>query len=190
MNQIPGNFVDISATGTELSLGDDAGIPGVAIGFDFEFFGNTFNSVTVAADGYIAFPTLISPENAPIPMPDTPNDFIAPFWDDLNPELNSESIILYSTVGTAPNRQFIVEWKDVPLKTDPDSRLTFEVVLFETSNEIQFYYLSMIDGRGFTSSNRITGSSATIGIENADGTEGHEVGFNKSHWTEGVRFPA
>ena len=179
-NKIPGNFVDISDTGTQLSIADEGGVAGIPVGFSFEFFGTIFTSVTITANGYLGFSPVISHNNVSIPVPDPPNAFIAPFWDDLNPQLNQNSGIFYQTLGTTPNRQFIAEWKDVPLKSDPDSRLSFEVVLFEGSNEIQIHYLSMIDGSGLTTSPLVTGKSATIGIENSDGSKGNEVAFNKA----------
>jgi len=181
VNSIPWNFIDISAGGTELTpvWGDDAAMAGVPIGFGFEFYGSIFNSVTVTSNGYLSFSTLTYPQNAPIPSQDTPNSLIAPFWDDLNPEFNAVSAVYFQTLGTAPNRVFVVQWTEIPLKTDPDSRLTFEVLLFEGSNEIQFHYLTLADGSSETGTGNVSGSSATIGIENGDGSLGAEVSFNK-----------
>jgi hypothetical protein len=181
INRIPGNFVDISTTGTEISpaLSDEGRAFGIPIGFSFEFFGTIFNEVTITSNGYITFGASLSSQNAPIPTTDIPNSFIAPFWDDLNPELNPNSAIYYTTLGATPNRQFAVEWKDVPLEWDPDSRLTFEVILFEESNEIQFHYYYMIDGSGGIGSGLVSGRSATIGIENSAGNAGSEVAFNE-----------
>ena len=45
-------LIDISQTGTGLSLSDD-GIKNVAIGFDFTFGDNTYNNVTVAMNGFL-----------------------------------------------------------------------------------------------------------------------------------------
>ena len=44
-------LIDISQTGTGLSLSDD-GIKNVAIGFDFTFGSNTYDNVTVAMNGF------------------------------------------------------------------------------------------------------------------------------------------
>ncbi|MDZ4384162.1 MAG: RHS repeat-associated core domain-containing protein, partial [Nitrospirota bacterium] len=75
---------------------------------------------------------------------------------------------------------FSVEWVGVPHALDAGSRLTFEAVLFEGSGEIQFHYLSMLDGVGGSGSGLVSGSSATIGIERADGAQGSEVSYNRS----------
>jgi len=191
INKIPGSFVDISTTGTEIApaLSDDGGVYGVPIGFGFEFFGTIFNTAAISADGYVTFGILAGYQNNPIPTPDESNSLIAPFWDDLNPELNAQSALYYETLGAAPNRRFVVQWQDIPLAMDPASRLTFEVVLFEESNEIQFQYFSMQDGTGITGSGPASGSLASIGIENADGSRGKEISFNlDGAVTEGSAF--
>lgn len=179
INRIPENFVDISGSGTQLNLGDEGGMSGILIGFDFEFFGVSNTTLAIVANGYLSFDTLITRENTAIPLPDAPNSLIAPFWDDLNPEHNPDSAVYFTTTGSAPDRVFIVQWQDIPLNTDPDSRLTFEVLLFEGNQEIQFQYTAMTDGSGTSFSGPASGSSATIGIESDDGTRGNQVSFKK-----------
>ncbi|NOZ70005.1 MAG: hypothetical protein GXP46_12365, partial [Deferribacteres bacterium] len=181
INRIPGNFIDITATGTELqpALTDESGVAGVSIGFDFEFYGTTYSTLTIVSNGYITFGTDISADNSPLPSTQLPDSLIAPFWDDLNPELNAGSAVYYQTTGTAPERRFIIQWKDIPLAAEPDSRLTFEIILFESSGEIQFQYQSMTDGSGGSGAGPASGSSATIGIENPGGTKGSEVAYNR-----------
>jgi hypothetical protein len=177
-NKIPNNFVDISSTGTELTFSDEDGIAGIPIGFNFTFFGTIFNTITITSNGYLSFSPTISRYNDLIPSPVTPNSLIAPFWDDLNPALNPSSGVFFETLGTAPNRQFVVQYQGIPLVADPDSRLTFQAILFESTNEIQFHYLSMLDGSGLDISPLVTGKSATVGIENAGGDKGNEAVHN------------
>ena len=178
-NRTPGNFVDISTSGISLVLGDEDSIAGIPLGFNFEFYGTLFRVVTIAANGYLTFSPHSIPENLPIPSLSAPHGLIAPFWDDLNPALNADSALYYQTLGSAPNRQFVAQWQDVPLATDPGSRLTFQVVLFEGSGEIQFHYLSMLDSSDGLGLGRVSGSSATIGIESLDGRRGTEVAHNR-----------
>jgi RHS repeat-associated protein len=178
INMVPGDFYDISASGNKLILGDQEGIAGIPIEFGFTFYGTAYNTITITSTGYITFSNLVTSQNAPMPSTQLPNNIIAPFWGRLNPSLNPAGGVYYKTIGTAPGRKFIVQWDKVPLVSDPGSRLTFEVVLFEGSNEIQFQYLSMIDSQGGSGSGPVSGSAATIGIENADGTKGTEVAFN------------
>jgi len=181
INRIPWNFIDITATGTELqpALTDEGGVAGVPIGFDFQFYGTAFNTLTIISNGYITFGTDISADNTPLPSTQLPDGLIAPFWDDLNPELNPASAVYYKTTGAAPERRFIVQWKDYPLSTDPGSRLTFEIILFEGSGEIQFHYLGMTDGSGGSGTGPASGGTATTGIESPGGGKGSEVAFNR-----------
>lgn len=182
VNRIAGNFVDISATGNKVAPtpGDEGVITGIPFGFDFEFFGTAFNNISITANGYLTFfSSLVSAGNKPFPSPQAPNGLIAPFWDDLNPEQNPDSAVYYEIQGAAPDRRFIVQWDSIPLNADPASRLTFEAILFEGSGEIQFHYLSMINGNGSTGSGLVSGRSATIGIESPDGSRAKEIAFNR-----------
>src|SRR5262249_25241035 len=68
----------------------------------------------------------------------------------------------YQTLGTAPNRQFVIEFKNVPEHLAPSVSNTFEIILLEAGSEIVVQY---VDG---SSPNRAT----TAGLEDADGLEG------------------
>ncbi len=162
-------------------------------GFSFEFGGAAapFTSATVTANGYLSFdgvfdsvPSSFSAaENYIIPLSD-PNDggsfdrpdwFIAPFWDDLDPSLpDSTEILLAHTFGSSPNREFVVEWRQFPIRASGvSSSVTFQVVLFESTGDILFQYQTL---RGTGSD----GSSATIGLEYNDGYSGTLVSYNRS----------
>ena len=72
------------------------------------------------------------------------------------------------TVGAAPNRQFVVEWSNMGVlnqnSADTGAVLTFEAVLYESTNYIQFLYQSA----GGPDSD---GSTATIGFQNSARTQ-------------------
>src|SRR5262249_43160812 len=111
-------FVDISATGTRLTLSDDEVSAPIPIGFPFEFFGREQSQVSVSANGFLTFADAPPPSSGclcqPRSLPDArvPNGIIAGLWKDLNPGLGGS--IVFQTVGTAPNRRFIVEVSLVP----------------------------------------------------------------------------
>jgi hypothetical protein len=84
-------------------------------------------------------------------------DMIAPYWDDLNLLFNG--FIETEEVGQAPERIFVVEWQDVSRYASPDDRLTFEVQLFEGSNDIVFLYRETQTVEG------ANGGQATIGLQ-------------------------
>lgn len=153
-------FEDISATGTHLELDDD-GEANVTIGFDFVFFGAHSQAVTVGNNGGILFNTIgadLGYNNLELPNA-TLGPAILPFWDDFDSETGG---VYAQTLGNAPNRRLIVEWKDRVHydgadNTDP---ATFEAIFREGSNQIVFAYADVdMDGTEFDG-----GASATIGL--------------------------
>lgn len=86
---------------------------------------------------------------------------IFPYWDDLTLE---EGGIYTQTLGSAPNRQFWVEWVGRHYQDAPGAAtLRFAVVLNEGSNQFQMIYANT----GVVSSG---GRSATIGIQGVGGS--------------------
>jgi cysteine-rich repeat protein len=137
-------FVDISTTGTRLTLSDDQVSAPVPIGFSFDFFGREQSQVSVSANGFLTFADVPPPSSGclcqPRSLPDArvPNGLVAGLWKDLNPGLGGA--VLYQTVGTAPNRRFIVEFSLVPDFLNAAVLSTFEIILAETSDEILVQY--------------------------------------------------
>lgn len=137
-----------------------------ALGFNFPFFGSSggvYNEGCIETNGLIVF----GPESqcdAPftedeIPDASGPNLFVAPFWDDLNPNTGGElHYYTYSNPGS-----FTVQWTDVPEYYNAGS-MTFQAVLHEDGT-LEFKYMSMDDEAG---SDIISGSDTggpTIGLE-------------------------
>ena len=174
------NWIDIASTGDDVGFyyDDDSYGGPFPIGFDFEFYGNTYSAFNVSTDGYIQFDTSSAESyNDPIPSMSYPDNIIAPFWDDLlvyYPSYNYGAVY-YETVGTTPNQQLVVEFFEVS-RGYSYNLLTFEVILNETG-EIWFQYLDM---------GTETGSSATAGIENSDGTMGCEYSYGYATLWDGL----
>jgi hypothetical protein len=157
-------FEDIAGTGTELFLGDDEGVV-VPIGFAFNFWGVVHGDIAVCSNGYLTFgDDLTDYSNDDIPDDYDPNDYIAPFWDDLSP--NQGGTVHYQTLGVEPDRYFIAQWTEVPQFYAGDSN-TFQAILFEGSNCIEFRY-------GVVTPESYTGDY-TVGIESPDGTDGYSI---------------
>jgi len=153
-------FEDISATGDNLNLDDD-GEADITMPFDFVFFGQHSLDIVVGNNGGILFNATggdVGYNNLELPN-DTLGPAILPFWDDFDSETGG---VYTETRGDAPNRRFIVEWKDRVHydgadNTDP---ATFEAILYEGSNRIVFAYADVdMDGTEFDD-----GISATIGL--------------------------
>jgi hypothetical protein len=143
------------------------------IGFTFNFYGASYTQFHASSNGLISFGTGTTDAGEdPIPTAGSPNNFIAPFWDDL--VIDGSGQILYSTIGAAGNRILIVQFRNMGFYAGPVYMGTFSVILFETSNEIQIQYRSLI----LPSSTTAHGGSATIGIENADGSSGIQYAYH------------
>jgi len=161
------DFIDISSSGTALGLGDDEYDSDSPIGFTFTFYGNDYTDVDISSNGFLSFNSLGSSylsNHCPIPDAANPNNAIYGFWDDLDPSDDGSGEIYTETRGDSPNRMFIVQYDDVELYFSEGDTVTFQIILFETSNEILVNYLDVSD------SDVSRGDSATFGIENSDGT--------------------
>ena len=150
---------------------DDAISPLIDIGFDFKFYENSYSQLYFTTNGLISFdPSTWQYSNRYIPLPTTPNNFIAPFWDDLCVSYGdyNNGAVYYKQGGTAPNRYFIVEWHEISRLYYTD-KLTFEVILHE-NGDIVMQYLSLAG----------TLTSTTVGIEDGDGADGLQYLYNSS----------
>lgn len=135
--------------------------------FDFYFYGKVMRTAYISTNGWISFvdPSGNSyPVNTTIPGGVGPDSSIAVFWDNLSSN-NSNNGVFYKTVGSKPNRKFVVEWY-----ISSPNPIGFEVVLFEHSNIIKFQYKTLDAFWG-------GGQSATIGIK-ADNATGLEYSFD------------
>lgn len=162
---VPYQWIDISGTGkTDLTLKEDDRVVTVPIGFDFMFYGNTYDEVGVSTNGYLIFGSATNQSgNLDIPNDDSINNILCSFWDDLFPPAAGN--IYYQSFSD----KFIVQWNDIPHICDNElSRFTFQVILYRNSNAIKFQYKEMKNGSCYYADGR----SATIGIENIDGTDG------------------
>ncbi|RMA64689.1 M36 family metallopeptidase [Ulvibacter antarcticus] len=165
--------IDISATGTSVSLSDDDVSNALAIGFDFSFYETVYTNFFISSNGFISFDASVDDgccSGELLPLPSDADNIIAMAWEDLNP--SSGGTIRYETVGTAPDRKLIVEFDGVPFYASSDA-VTSQIHLFEGSNRIEIHS-TLIPSNGNT----------TQGIENQDGTMGLPTpGRNSSVWS-------
>jgi hypothetical protein len=159
-------FAYIDAT-IDTRLYQDDGTMTLPLPFPFTFYGTPYTEVRLSSNGNLQFgnnnPSFSNQCMTDGPVPEM-GDMIAPFWDDL--DLTFFGFLEYDTVGEAPNRIFVIEWDNIPpYQAEPDDAVTFEVQLFEGSNDIVFLYEDVI------SFERSNGRSATIGLQSeAQGT--------------------
>ncbi len=170
-----GAFIDIAATGDPLNIGDD-GITGRNIGFNFDFYADSFSSIFVSSNGYLTFGSPGADSNN-VSLDGTAlssRPVIAPFWDDLNAGAGN---IFVETVGAIEGqRQFIIQWEGIENASDGTGTGSFQVVLDEAGSKITFNYRDIIfDGVGDN------GAGATVGLQSPDGIAdefSHNVGGN------------
>jgi gliding motility-associated-like protein len=154
---------------------DDRSWGPLNIGFNFTFYGNIYNRFYVTSNGLVIFGSGSNDYTEdPIPFASTPNNLIAAFWDDI--VINPSGKILYTTIGASPNRKCIIQWTNMGFYASTVLMGTFSVILYEGSNNIQIQYRSIIDN----TSARSHGSSASIGIENSNGTSGIQYAYHNS----------
>jgi hypothetical protein len=92
-----------------------------------------------------------------------------------------------AVLGAAPHRRFVIEWRNVAFSAYSLSgaRLSVEIVLPEDSGEILVQYAGVNDAFQDPKAAAEQGKSATIGIENADGTGAFQYSFNKAVLNDG-----
>ena len=153
-------YVGISGGTTAIAASNDDGEATVPIGFTFKFNGTDYTQVTVGVNGAISFTeTQISYSNDLASNSSGHKNMIAPLWDDLYLRSGDNGVILYKTIGVAPLRKFIVEWKDASW-FGSGQKVTFSLTLNESYNSIEFRY-------GTTTSTETR--SASIGINDGSG---------------------
>jgi hypothetical protein len=160
---IAGGFVDISAVGQRLDISqeDDALSDPVQMGFDFGFYQQTYSALRVSSNGAVFFGAgTSSPSNRELPSAANLGAVVAPFWDDLDP--GDAGDVYVHTLGAAPRRRAVVQWKDVDFFSGSGSRLNFEVIFYEGSDQVQFLYGPSFTGG--TTAWKATGASATLGL--------------------------
>ena len=158
------------------------------LGFDFEFFGQVHEKVTINTNGYLTF-TDDDDKAEDFKLEDNFMDQLfrggdtgnnlpiaAAFWEDLDIRTNNSSDAIYTaTRGTAPNRRFIVQYEHV-LHVGR-SHITFQVVLFESTDQIEFRYEDVSTNQNLVA----------VGITDGSGTNFEEVGIGKTNMDMIVR---
>ncbi|MCK5076823.1 MAG: T9SS type A sorting domain-containing protein, partial [Calditrichia bacterium] len=167
------NWFDISSVGINSGIASDDVVNGpFDMGFDFKFYGETYNQIYISSNGWITFTATSSSaySNGRIPSTSAPNNILAPFWDDLNPSLGGNIFYYYDEA----NQRFIIQFQEVS-HYGSSGVYTFQVII-NASGSIKYQYQT------------VTGllNSSTIGIENADGTDGLEVVYNAEYVHDGL----
>lgn len=171
-DEIPFTFQDISGIGTRVLAGSDDDTTSASLGFNFNFYGTNYNSVSWSPNGLMTFGVSIgqfSNVNLTTTGPGVNPPSIAVLWDDwrffslFSPD--TDASYYYTTMSAPGSRSFITQWNRVEsFSGEPPSSVTFQSVLFEGTNDILFSYLD-VDSGDF----RSFGADATVGIRDTNG---------------------
>ncbi len=188
------NFVDDQG-----SPNDDDGTVTLPLPFTFSFFGTDYTELDIGTNGLLSFDIgnacnrQYNWNHFPIPHDDADciadgwggNPLIASWFDDLNPGECGD--IYYDTIGSAPNRRFVVQFHDVcHFHSQPGEGVTFETILFEGSSDIKVQYLDAFFGTGTSDIQEGNyGGTATTGIS-LDGSAGLQYSYNAPALTDGL----
>lgn len=139
-----------NANSVVLSSTDNGVSESIPIGFTFQLNGVNYTSLRAYVNGFVTLGTnTYSSSGSETNSTNTSfsgfgnADILAPFWCRLIfNDTNASKGMTYLTSGTAPNRIFTIEWKDVSMYNSSnntyngESRYSFKLVLFETTNDI------------------------------------------------------
>ncbi|HOZ01475.1 MAG TPA: choice-of-anchor J domain-containing protein [Candidatus Syntrophosphaera sp.] len=180
---------DISQSGASTIMynvpswgGDDNFSEAIPLGFNFQFYGQSYDHMYVDINGEILLAENNWQEEYPSPGWDGDGNMfnymyplpgyasmpglIAVYWDDLFAE-QGVGDIYFQTLGQAPNRRTIVQWNNLRFLagTGGTSSLKFQVVIRE-DGELLMQYNTTQNGQSGSTVPHQNGRSATVGIQN------------------------
>jgi hypothetical protein len=161
-------WLDISGIGNDAGIiWDDENVGPFDLGFDFPFYGQTYNSVRICDNGFVSFTSTSSYSwPSPIPSSDTwdPNCALYAFWDDLDISVQGGQILYHSDPALG---QFVISWLGIGQWGMPGS-YTFQIVIHADGSVI-FNYLDIPEHGG-----------CLVGVENEAGTDAYQLCYNGS----------
>ena len=170
----------VQGTSQVVLNGDDA-FTNIALPFTFTFYGSPYATANVTSNGLLSFTDGTGVyTNTAIPDAGIPNTAIYAYWDDMYLD-NPTSAVYTATLGSAPTRQFVIEWRNIRYFADAVRRVDVAVILNEADSSIRTLYQNIAPGDGLE-----MGNSATMGIENQAGTVGLQYASNEAVLSSGM----
>jgi len=191
-----------SITGTNLNLGDDD-VAAINLPFPVQYGGAAFSRLYVSSNGTISFTNAFSDFlNSSIPVNFIENlnsqnsppaellqpvvTLVAPLWMDLFPMKGSAQNVFWEVTGSAPNRQVVVEWRNVrsfACRSDSNANVTFEAVISESTSNVLFNYSNA--DFGDACADQDDGQVASIGVQTSQNSGAQWGGFSVSEYPGG-----
>jgi len=123
---------------TQHNISDDGRSNLVDIGFDFDFYNETYTGGYISTNGCFSFTTSYCNDYTPDPLPDTPYT-IYPFWTDLIRDSGSKILSKSFEISGDNNDYFVVGWYNLR-EYNRASDNTIEMLLYEADSAIEFRY--------------------------------------------------
>ncbi|MFD3539054.1 S8 family serine peptidase [Streptomyces sp. NPDC058662] len=167
--------------GSRLALTGDNTTERVELPFPLPLYGKTYGQAWIGTNGTVSFGGNNTGDiNGDIPTAATPNAALYPFWDDLVVGApGTGSGVFTAVTGTAPHRSYVIEWREVSHWSAQSDTFSFSASIGEDGTVAYSY-----KGTGGTGVKG--GSTATIGVENATGTDAFTYSFNTAVVSDGL----
>ncbi|MEU9800233.1 S8 family serine peptidase [Streptomyces sp. NPDC051000] len=164
----------------QLALTGDNTTERVDLPFPLPLYGKTYGQAWIGTNGTVSFGGNNTGDiNGDLPSTATPNAALYPFWDDLVVgAAGSGSGVFTAVTGTAPHRTYVIEWRNVSHWSAQADTFSFSASIGEDGT-VSYAY----KGTGGTGIKG--GSTATIGVENATGTDAFTYSFNTAVVSDG-----
>ena len=139
------SIIDIRTTGTALNLGDDSMSGLQSLGFNFTFYDQTFDQVNISMNGFFTFQDNFSVSRSrnyrSEVIPATSFNYtVFPLWTDLINRNGTQNPYIQTFGNTNDTDQyFVVGWYDAKEYSN-QLQNTFEAILYEGTNQIEFRY--------------------------------------------------
>lgn len=138
------NIMDISTTGVALNLQDDAMSGMKPLGFDFNYYNNTYDEVNIAMNGFMTFNPNFNVYNQRNYLSETLpatgfNYSIFGLWTDLIDKNNNNGSPYIQTFGDTGSKYFVTGWYNINEYRNNNLN-SFEIILYENTNAIEFRY--------------------------------------------------
>ncbi|ROQ18900.1 S8 family serine peptidase [Gallaecimonas pentaromativorans] len=138
-----------------------------AAGLGIQFMGKAVTSITLSANGYVAFNGAIVTApyyNDSMPSSKISGAVLAPFWTDL--DLTNTGKWYYQIINDGTNDYLVFEWKDISEYGDTSGRkYTFQVLLQLDADAAFVHYVSM----------DAMPTYVTAGVQDASGARGSNL---------------
>ncbi len=147
-NEITGGTVIATAEvgGSGATSLDDVLYPNTPIPFLFGFNGRRYNQVTVTTNGYLIIGGTATLSYTPVSSTTVADGSIAILGRDLQGNVTDGTLgqIRYETLGSAPNRIYVVQWKNFRRYSGTGESYNFQIRLKEADNSIDMVFGTMV----------------------------------------------